>query len=195
MAIYEHTAAFAGKPVLDWQPGSPIRDPAGNCFRLALSWDARDDGQSWTDLFSLFLEDPAAAEVTGLVIGMWGGVGGGEDSSAPVVESVAAARDRLPRLTAIFLGDIVSEENEISWITQSDVSPLLTAYPALEHFRVRGGHELSLGRIRHARLKELAVESGGLDREIVHEVFSADVPELEHLELWLGDAGYGANTT
>ncbi|HTE19486.1 MAG TPA: hypothetical protein VK689_14040, partial [Armatimonadota bacterium] len=58
-----------------------------------------------------------------------------------------------------------------------------------------GSNELTFGRIRHAHLKELAVESGGLDREIVHELFSAELPELEHLELWLGDEGYGANTT
>jgi hypothetical protein len=193
MSIYEHTASFAGKPVFEWDPKKGVEDPAGRCYRVGLSWDDGEKGESWTDRFSRFLQDPRSSEVTALVVGSWCGMHG--DNSAPIVEALVSARDRLPRLTAIFLGDIISEENEISWITQSDVSPLFGAYPALKHFRVRGSGDLSFGRLRHARLKELAVESGGLDREIVHEVLSAELPELEHLELWLGDSGYGADAT
>ncbi|HTE20628.1 MAG TPA: hypothetical protein VK689_19850, partial [Armatimonadota bacterium] len=81
MAIYEYTATFAGKPVVEWDPETGVQDPTGTCYRLTLSWDAMDGGQSWTDLFARFLEDPLAAEVTGLVVGAWGGMDGG--SSAP----------------------------------------------------------------------------------------------------------------
>jgi hypothetical protein len=104
-----------------------------------------------------------------------------------------AARDHLPNLTAIFLGDIIIEENEISWINQSDVSPLFTAYPALEHFRVRGGNGLIVGSIRHERLKSLIIESGGLPAQVVRDVAAATLPALEHLELWLGTEEYGGD--
>jgi hypothetical protein len=112
-----------------------------------------------------------------------------------VVEALVAAREKLPKLTALFLGDITYEECEISWIQQSDVSPLFGAYPALEHFRVRGGNGLALGAIRHDRLKSLVVESGGLDAGVVRDVLRSELPALEHLELWLGTDNYGANTT
>jgi hypothetical protein len=93
------------------------------------------------------------------------------------------------------LGDIISEECEISWIHQSDVSPLFGAYPALEHFCVRGAEGLSLGSPRHAHLKSLVIQSGGLPAAVVREVAAAGLPELEHLELWLGTADYGADAT
>src|SRR5688500_12314266 len=122
MAIYEHRTRVAGRPGGDWEPGTGIDDPAGTICRVALSWEAGEKGATWTDRFARFLEDPAVGALTGLVVGNWGS--GGGENSAPVVEALAAARDRLPRLTALFLGDIISEENEISWIAQSDVSPL-----------------------------------------------------------------------
>src|SRR5205823_1318610 len=130
MSIYEHLTSFAGKPVVDWDPQQGVQDPQTTIYRISLPWEAGEAGESWTDRFARFLEDPAAGEITGLVVGDWGGPTGG--SSEPVVEALVAARNRLPGLTALFLGDITSEENEISWINQSDVSPLFEAYPELE---------------------------------------------------------------
>jgi hypothetical protein len=83
------------------------------------------------------------------------------------------------------------EESEISWIEQSDMSPLWTAYPDLKTFRVRGGNGLSLGQMRLLKLKRLVIETGGMPREVIDEVCRAELPALEHLELWLGDSGYG----
>jgi Leucine Rich repeat len=78
---------------------------------------------------------------------------------------------------------------------QSDVSPLLTAYPQLEYLQVRGNQGLSLGALQHDRLKSLVVETGGLSVNVVREVCNAQLPELEHLELWLGIEDYGGDTT
>jgi hypothetical protein len=60
---------------------------------------------------------------------------------------------------------------------------------------VRGGNGLSLGRPSHPKLKTLIVETGGLPRQVVREVCAADLPALEHLELWLGSADYGGDAT
>jgi hypothetical protein len=116
-----------------------------------------------------------------------------ERDSSPIVEALVTARDRLPALRALFLGEILQEEAEISWIHQTDVSPLFTAYPALEHFAVRGSEGLSLGALRLERLKTLIVQSGGLPAGVVQEVAAAELPALEHLELWLGTDEYGAD--
>jgi hypothetical protein len=94
----------------------------------------------------------------------------------------------------LFVGDIAQEESEISWIHQGDLSPLLSAYPRLRELQVRGGQGLTLGKLAHPALKRLVIETGGLDRSVVREVIGSRLPELEHLELWLGDDGYGANT-
>jgi len=191
MTIGEHAEEFAGKPVVDWKQDKPLADAGANVYRIAVEYDAEE---TWTDLLARFLQDPAAADVTGIVVGTWTGDDFSEDSSR-VVEALVAAREKLPKLTALFIGDITYEECEISWIHQSDVSPLFGAYPALEHFRVRGGNGLTLGVICHDRLKSLVVESGGLDASVVRDVLRSELPALEHLELWLGTDNYGANTT
>jgi hypothetical protein len=192
--INEKLATFAGKPVRDWEPESGMPEAGGAAYRLSLSYDEADEGGSLADKLSAFLADPAAGQVEALVIGAWNPSDTGA-SSEPLVEALAAARGKLARLRHLFLGDIISEECEISWIVQSDLSPLLEAYPRLEHLTVRGGQGLSLGTPRHAALRELVIQSGGLPRAVVHEVASADLPALEHLELWLGIPNYEGDAT
>ncbi|HSH80417.1 MAG TPA: STM4015 family protein [Herpetosiphonaceae bacterium] len=192
MAIYEHATTFAGKPVVDWEPGSDLADPRTTIPRISLPYDA---GEVWGQRFAAFLQTPGAEEIPGLVVGTWDASGASEDTAEAVVEVLVASSNRLLNLRAIFLGDIISEESEISWIQQTDVSPLFAAYPNLEHFRVRGGNGLSLGRPRLAHLASLVVESGGLPASVVREVGAADLPALTHLELWLGEEDYGGNAS
>jgi hypothetical protein len=187
----DHIDNFAGKPVKEWEPQSGIQDPEDSCYALRLSADEVDEKQEWTDKFAAFLEYPSSSRVYGIVVGNWPPW----SNSAAIVEALVAARDRLPNLRAIFFGDITSEENEISWIQQSDMSPLFAAYPQMEHFCARGAQELSLGSLKHERLKSLIIQSGGLGANVVREVAAADLPELEHLELWLGIENYGGDAT
>lgn len=194
MTIDQPVEHFAGKRVVDWEPKVGIENPETTLYRISVPYDGTGN-TTWSDLFADFLNDPAVGAVTGLVAGMWIQDFGNTNDSARVVEAIAAAREKLPLLTAIFLGDITFEESEISWIEQTDVSPLFEAYPALEHFRVRGGNHLRIGKLRSEHLKELGIESGGLDRSVIQDVLRGDLPALEHLELWLGSDNYGANTT
>jgi hypothetical protein len=190
LSINEHADEFAGLPVRDFDPEDGIEDPEGTIYRLAVDYDSEDP---LSVLLARFLKDPSAARVPGLIIGAWQG----DDSSAssgPIVEALVAAREVLTNLRALFLGDITSEENEISWIQQSDVTALFDAYPNLEHFRARGGMSLVIGKLRHENLRSLVIESGGLDGEVVRGIGASDLPRLEHLELWLGTEEYGGTT-
>lgn len=197
MGISEHVDTFFGRPVADYDPERGIEDPSGTIYRLTSAEAFEDPGaaNSMTDLLAQFLADPGAAQAPGLVIGMWEEAYSDPAGAERVVAALVAARDRLPALRALFLGDIIYEECEISWIQQTDVSPILAAYPDLECFRVRGGSGLVLGTPRHEALRSLIVESGGLDAQVVRGLAAGELPRLEHLELWLGDEGYGATTT
>lgn len=194
MAIGENLTTFAGRAVKDWSADNGIKDPAGVAYRLGITYDEGEEGIDLPGKLAEFLDDPKAAQVEALVIGAWQ-ADDSSASSAPLVEALAAARDKLKSLRHLFLGDITSEENEMSWIVQSDLSPLLEAYPNLEHLSVRGSQDLSLGSPRHAKLRELVIQSGGLPPGVVHEIAAAELPALEHLELWLGSPGYGGDTT
>jgi hypothetical protein len=158
--------------------------------RIRVSYD---DEESWTDRFHSFTEHPKSREADALVVGLWT-----DDTSVDseaVVEALVAAREKLPKLRRLFLGDIISEECEISWIQQADLSPLFEAFPQLEHLTIRGAEGLALGSPRAHALRELVIQSGGLRPDVIHEIATADFPNLEHLELWLGEPNYGGDAT
>lgn len=193
MSINEHAEEFAGKPVVEWKPATAIADPVGSAYRIALDYDEAEAGESWEGRFAAFLDQPEASRVTAIVVGVWGETGPLADSSE-VIDALTAARDKLPDLKALFIGDIIVEEYEISWIEHVSMASIFASYPELEHFRVRGGQGLRLGTLNHQRLKSLVIETGGLDVSVVRDITSSNLPELLHLELWLGDENYGANT-
>ena len=157
---------------------------------MAIDWDESEAGQTFEALFGRFVADPACVDVEALVIGDWGRSSEG-NGSEKVVEALVSVRDRLAKLRALFLGELTVDEAEISWIQQSDVSPLFEAFPRLEEFYVRGGEGLSLGRPRHTALRKLVIQTGGMSANVVREINSAELSSLTHLELWLGDDGYG----
>jgi hypothetical protein len=195
MLINDRLTHFGGKKIKNWQPGKPLPDPATSIPFIGFEWEQSDAGDvALRDWIMEFLELPNVSEVTGMVIGMWEG-SWDSTNSATIVETLVAASEQLPNLTALFMGEILQEESEISWIQQSDMAPLFGAYPKLTHFGVRGGTGLSLGVIQHNALQELVVQTGGMSRQILLDLGESPLPALEHLELWLGDDGYGWDGT
>ncbi|MQY19308.1 STM4015 family protein [Nocardia macrotermitis] len=196
--IHDHLEEFYGLPAHDF-PKAPAAGealpelPAADAvaWRVRVDYYGDDDGESWTDRFARLLDSVAAERVRALIVGDWGGAS--QDTSEEVVGALVAASGRLPGLRALFLGDITMEEAEISWILQSQVSPILVAFPALEEFAVRGGQDLAFASVRHERLTQLTVQSGGLPAEVVRGIAGCDLPALTHLDLWLGTEEYGGD--
>jgi len=112
-----------------------------------------------------------------------------------VYERLLESKDRLPNLKALYIGDIVREENEMSWIEQSDVGPVLGAFPNLQVLRVRGGQGLAFSKPAHKNLRALAIETGGMSVSVVRSLCQSKFPNLEHLELWLGTEEYGGDSS
>ena len=205
MTLYEHLNSFAGLPVVDfgepygrleWNAAADApTEPAAVAWRVSAweedeHWD-KDVSPAFLGAFEAFLSSPVAPVATALVIGSWGYAA---MNSVPL-GAICDAAPRLPALRHLFIGDILSEECEISWIKQGDVSPVFEAYPRLHTLRVRGAEDLALRPLRHDTLRELAFESGGLPALIVRAVGECDLPELRHLELWLGTDNYGGDAT
>lgn len=190
MTFNDHATQFAGWPVVEYQPGEPLANPGQSAIALRLTYDEMEEGADLTERLADLLSHDQADRIPAIVIGVWSGEMF-ETSPAPIVEALVAAAGRLASLKGLFLGDVIFEENEVSWMNLCDVSPLWSAFPQLEHFQVRGANELSLGELAHSRLKSLVIESGGLPKSVLEELAAADLPALEHLELYLGDDGYG----
>ena len=187
--ISENLDSFNGKSVIDFNPDEVLKDLNHYVYRLRLDDEAIDSDKKMEDLIRSFAEVPATAECQELVIGQWG-----YDSSRKAdgfVQTLVELKETFKNLKALFIGDITAEEQEISWIQQSDLSPLFAAFPNLEFFQARGGDGLSLSELKHQNLKTLVIQTGGLPPNVVQDITNADLPNLEKLELWLGDDNYG----
>tara|TARA_R110002020_G_scaffold161186_4_gene346078 strand:- start:73 stop:1251 length:1179 start_codon:yes stop_codon:yes gene_type:complete len=188
--IHQNAKTFIGKRIADYDPEKKAAPGGKTVYRFRSDWE---EANCIPHLIH-FLETDAAAEAIGIVIGNWAG-DDSEGDPDEVIDLLCEKRDQLSSLKAIYLGDIVSEENEMSWIHQSDVTPLLEAFPNLELLRTRGGQDLAISNPQHTKLRGLICESGGLSAEVVRSIGRSEFPALEHLELWLGTEEYGGSST
>ncbi|MEU8247401.1 STM4015 family protein [Nonomuraea sp. NPDC048916] len=185
----------AGKRVVSvpLEPGEEPPDAGAVAWRLSANDWHEDIPDTIEESFDWFLAHVDTARVTALVIGEWDECY--DSDSKVIVTTLAEQAAKFPALRSIFLGAITAEEAEISWIQQSDITPLLAAFPKLERLEVRGGTGLALTPVRHEALRVLRIETGGLGGDVVRAVAACDLPALEHLELWLGVGGYGGDAT
>ncbi|SHJ06703.1 hypothetical protein SAMN05421803_103329 [Nocardiopsis flavescens] len=141
-----------------------------------------------------FLSDTDPGAVAAVITGDFYPSDSTGDTS-PVREALVEHAARLTGLRALFHADVVSGECEVSWLRNGDLAPLLDALPSLERLAVRGTGDMSLAVGRHASLRSLTLEGGGLPADLARDVLSADYPALEHLELWLGVEDYGGDAS
>ncbi|MFE7134643.1 STM4015 family protein [Streptomyces sp. NPDC057638] len=195
MTIVEHLQELYDLPAFTFplpDEGEKVTLPEPDAVAWALRGDAYGEGEEeWEEVFARFLETVDTTRVRALIVGAWSEAY--DTDSSAIVAALLAARERLPELKALFVGDLTMEEAEISWITQSDLTGLLRGFPALEEFGVRGGSGLALSAVRHGRLRSLTIETGGLGVEVVRGVAESELPALERLDLWLGTGEYGAD--
>lgn len=182
---------LAGFPIKHFIKGEALPNPDKYAIKLTLDWG---DDHSFETLLQDLLAQPKTSEITALVIGMWDPEPYDATPEA-VLKFLVEHKAHFPKLKHFFLGDMTSEENEISWICHMDLAFFFAVYPKLETLKIRGANDLALNDLgKLTQLKTLIIESGGLGRQIIEQITSADLQNLEHLELWLGDENYGANT-
>ncbi|CAM4443625.1 STM4015 family protein [Paenibacillus typhae] len=157
--------------------------------KLAVGYDEYEDGQRMNTEIERLSASPEAAQLTSLIIGDWGQAY--ENSSDEVVEALVKHSGSFPALRKLFIGDMSFEECEISWITQTDLSPLLPAYPELQSLTIQGGTDLGLSKLQHDKLEELIIITGGLSKKVLAEIAAGSLPNLRRLELYLGVDNYG----
>ncbi|AVH71456.1 STM4015 family protein [Nostoc sp. 'Lobaria pulmonaria (5183) cyanobiont'] len=181
---------FANQQVVEFDQNIGITEPINKAYVLRCGYD--DNEQNLWSQLSRLLQESNANKVEALVFGLWPEAY--ERDSSSIVEALFDGKKYLTNLKAVFIGDIAPDECEISWIQQSDISPILRAYPKLEILQVRGGDGLHFSPpVRHDRLKALIVETGGLNRDAVAQICKMNLPALEHLELWFGSEDYGGD--
>jgi len=188
VTIHDYLTTFAGLPVVASAEKEAPADPAAVAWRIEVE-DFEADPAEFEAAFGQLLERTGPAGPTALIIGQWGSA---YDTAFPTDLLVRNAA-RLGRLRALFIGEMSSEECEISWIQQGDITGVLEAFPALERLWVRGAEGLALTPLRHQGLRELVLQSGGLPATVIRAIGACDLPNLTRLELWLGVDQYGGD--
>jgi hypothetical protein len=191
MTINTHLTKLHGYDIVEFEAGEPLPDPTQKAVRLTMVYDG--PFEAFSDLWAEFMNSAGVEQTQALVIGNWGNPEDGPTSSEQAVALMVSSADRLANLRALFFGEVTSEENEISWIEQSDLSAFWGAFPNLEELGIRGGNHLQLGPIRHANLRTLRSRPAAC-RTVVREIGAAHLPALEHLEIWLGTPNYGGDS-
>ncbi|WP_339254014.1 STM4015 family protein [Paenibacillus sp. FSL P2-0136] len=157
--------------------------------KLSIDYDGFEEGKRIETEIERLSESPEAAGLTSLTIGDWGQAY--EQSSEHVVEALVKHSASFPALRKLFIGDMSYEECEISWINQTDLSPLLPAYPELQSLTAQGGTDLRLSQLQHDKLEELIIITGGLSKAVLADIAASRLPNLRKLELYLGVDNYG----
>ncbi|MEV4258055.1 STM4015 family protein [Spirillospora sp. NPDC049652] len=192
MGVHEHLTEFAGLPVAEFGPsGAPsaeaLASPSSYAWAVSGMGDGVDDfGKVW----ARFLETVDTGGIEAIVVGYWSPY---DEVDVPTL--LAGSASALPALRALFIGDILAEESEISWIQHCDTTPVFTAFPGLERVEIRGSAGLEFEPIESEALRVLRFESGGLPASIVRTVGRSTLPNLEHLDLWLGVGEYLGDAT
>jgi hypothetical protein len=194
MTIGQHQQELDGLPVFDFdrfeEGKTELPEPGAVAWRLAV--ESYESKVSWPEAFTRFAGFVDISKVRALVVGCWKDLY--ETGPDEVTQALLGVRDQMPALRALFIGDVIMEECEISWIVQSDLTPLLEGLPQLETFVARGGNGLEFTATRHEKLRSLTVETGGMPADAVRGIAASDFPALEHLDLWLGTSEYGGDS-
>ncbi|MEH2201757.1 HEAT repeat domain-containing protein [Nostoc sp.] len=183
-----HSKKFANRKVEEYNPQVGITDPVGTAYAFRTN---RDGDEFIADKLELLLKDSQVGNVEALVFGMWHSDVFESDSSQKIVNFLVNSQDKLTNLKAVFIGDVTDNEGMISQMSHNYISPVLEAYPNLEILKIRGGNTHRMfNPIRHEKLKALIIETGGLRKESLLQLYSLQLPALEHLEIWLGSFNY-----
>jgi hypothetical protein len=149
-----------------------------------------DSGISIANLAETILNDPDLPKLKSIVIGMWN-----EDicdiTPAEIFTMIENNKEKFQHIESLFIGDMDSEEIEISWIPQGNYENLLKALPSLKSLKIKGTEGLELGKLDHKCLEAFEIISGGLPVSAVNALKAANLPALKKLVLYSGDENYG----
>ncbi len=167
--------------ILGWRHGFPIA--AGLTV---------DDKGGLDKVAREFLALPFAQFIEALRFGLAGY--SDQNDWRPTLEAVLAS-PRGPAIRELRFDDYTSEDSEISWTPFGDFSGVWPRLAELRVLTIRSGAGGTLGAIELPELTKFVRESGGLSGAELAAISNARWPALEHLEIWTGAQGYGAEGT
>jgi hypothetical protein len=157
-------------------------------IKFFLTYDESEDDITLKGKIEKYIEENGVCEAKKVIIGAWQEPF--DCDPEDVVQYLYENKEKFPNVEEIYVGDMDSEECEVSWIIQTDLTRLLTAFP-LKTLTIKGSQSLRLENAASDTLEKLVIISGGLETATLEDISSATFPNLSHLELYLGVSDYG----
>lgn len=153
--------------------------------------EAEEKGKGPETMVKEILADPDLPELNELIIGNWGS-GWGNDCQK-ILDDIVENKEHFSEIEHLFIGDMESEECEISWIIQGNYEDIWSAMPQLKELTIQGSDKLKLGTIEHKNLEALTIICGGISKNVLKSIQEAKLPNLKKLLLYIGVEDYGFN--
>lgn len=157
--------------------------------KYASFYDDFDDEKTIESMCAEILNDEELPSLDEIIIGCW--VESWDDSGQAFVDMFVENAEKFSHIKSLFIGDMESEECEVSWIIQANYEKLWEALPNLKELTIKGSTDLILGEISHENLENLTIICGGLPQSVIESIEKAHLPNLKTLNLYLGVDDYG----
>jgi hypothetical protein len=160
-----------------------------NIDKFYLDWEeSEEQGVVLADKIQSYLDEYGTFEGEKLIIGMWESAY--DNAPDKLVKYLVENKEKFPNLKELYWGDISWEECEISWIQNTNLAPVINSFD-LETLTVKGGCGLRFKDMKSSNLKKLSIISGGTGKAVLGDILKAELPLLEHLEIYMGVDDYG----
>ncbi|MDL2321790.1 STM4015 family protein [Desulfosarcina sp. OttesenSCG-928-B08] len=163
--------------------------PTPDSARFGLTYDEVEAGKTNTDLINAILADEKLPSLKHLIIASWAEPW--DISCQEIIDQLIAHSSRFSGIESLCMGEMESEECEISWILQGDYSKFWKAFPNLKAITIQSGNGLVLGDVASTRLESIEIITGGLPSPVIQSITKARTPNLRKLNLYLGIYEYG----
>ena len=151
--------------------------------------DYEDGDKNAATLAEEILSDSDLSSIKTIIVGCWGETY--DNSCQAILDMFSENSEKLSHIETLFIGDMDSEDCEVSWIEQGNYSELLKSLKNLKHLIIKGSNNLSLGELNHLELESLEIICGGLPKSVILEIANSNLPKLKKLNLYLGIDNYG----
>lgn len=160
-----------------------------NIDKFYLDWEeSEEQGVVLSDKIKAYLDEHGIFEGEKLIIGMWETAY--DNAPDKLVKYLVENKEKFPNLKELYWGDVSWEECEVSWIQNTDLAPVVNSFD-LETLTVKGGSGLRFKNLKNNTLKKIEIISGGTGKGALGDIIKAELPVLEHLEIYMGVDDYG----
>ncbi len=193
----------------EFNPKVGIADPVGTAYVVESKKVSSGNNFKLHQFYAL-LQDSQAKKLEALKCPIKDNYWNRRKDFYAFVNALVEAREQLPNLKALFIGDSEQYSSGKFKIYICNIHPLLKAYPKLEVLKLRGridddnflkahpyleilqirsdvdGSVVQLKPLKHNYLKTLIIEASDISDSNLAQICNLDLPSLEYFELWLG---------